>query len=129
SKILFFLVIFALKRVFSNDEIKELPTRYNIMLVLIPTGSIFIMNNIFMLGYQVNSIYKEFNSALAVFILLGMDFLIFYIYYKLTDDLLLRRKTVVYEQQLELCERHQEERELSILQMREINHNIKNNFV
>ena len=129
SKTFFLLIIFALKRVFTNDEIKELPTRYNIMLVFIPMGSIFIMNNIFMLEYQINGIYKNFNSVLTVFILLGMNFLIFYIYYKLTDDLLLRRKTVAYEQQLELCERHQEERELAILQMREIKHNIKNNFV
>lgn len=129
SKILFLLVIFALKKVFTNDEIKELPMKYSILLVLIPMGSIYIMNNIFMLGYQVNSIHEKLYSALAVFILLSMDILIFYIYYKLTDDLLLRRMTAVYEQQLELCERHQEERELSLLQMRDAKHNMKNNFV
>ena len=87
------------------------------------------MNNIFMLGYQINSIREKVYSALAVFILLSMDVLIFYIYYKLTDDLHLRRMTSVYEQQLELCERHQDERELSMLQMRETKHNIRNNFV
>ena len=129
SKILFLIVIFALRKVFTNDEIKDLPIRYSIMLVLIPTGSIYIMNNIFMLGYQINSIREKVYSALAVFILLSMDVLIFYIYYKLTDDLHLRRMTSVYEQQLELCERHQDERELSMLQMRETKHNIRNNFV
>lgn len=129
SKMFFLIVIFALKKVFTIDEIKELPLRYNILLVLIPMGSIYIMNNIFMLGYQVNSIHEKLYSALAVIILLSMDVLIFYIYYKLTDDLLLRRMTAVYEQQLELCERHQEERELSLLQMRDAKHNMKNNFV
>lgn len=129
SKLFFLIVIFALKKVFTNDEIKELPMRFSIMLVLIPMGSIYIMNNIFMLGYQVNSTHEKVYSALAVFILLSMDVLIFYIYYKLTDDLLLRRITAVYEQQLELCERHQEERELSFLQMRDAKHNMKNNFV
>ena len=39
------------------------------------------------------------------------------------DDLQLRRMTSVYEQQLELCERHQQERELSMLQLRDIKHN------
>lgn len=45
------------------------------------------------------------------------------------DDLQLRRMTSVYEQQLELCERHQQERELSMLQLRDIKHNMKNNLV
>lgn len=35
----------------------------------------------------------------------------------------------VYEQQLELCERHQQEREISILQLRDAKHNMKNNLV
>lgn len=129
SKILFLIVIFALKKVFTNDEIKELPMRYSIMLVLIPTGSIYIMNNIFMLGYRVNSTREKLYSALAVLLLLSMNVLIFYIYYKLADNLLLRRMTAVYEQQLELCERHQDERELSMLQMRETKHNMRNDFV
>lgn len=37
--------------------------------------------------------------------------------------------TLVYEQQLELCERHQQERELSMLQLRDIKHNMKNNLI
>lgn len=46
SKIFFNAVILALKKVFTDDDIKELPVRYSILLVLIPTGSIYIMNNI-----------------------------------------------------------------------------------
>ena len=55
--------------------------------------------------------------------------LVFYIYIKLADDLQLRRMTSVYEQQLDLCERHQQERELSILRLRDMRHNMKNNLV
>ena len=36
---------------------------------------------------------------------------------------------MVYEQQLDLCERHQKEIELSMLQMREVRHNMKNYFL
>lgn len=129
SKTFFLTVILALKKVFTNDDIKELPIRYSIMLVLIPTGSIYIMNNIFMLGFAVNNNRTRFNSAITVIILLGMNVLIFYIYMKLADDLCLRRMTSVYEQQLELCERHQQERELSVLQLRDVKHNMKNNLV
>lgn len=129
SKILFLVVIFALKKVFTDEEIKELPAKYSILLVLIPTGSIYIMNNIFMLGFTVDDDHASFNSAITAIILLGMNILIFYIYMKLADDLCLRRMTSIYEQQLELCERHQQEREISILQLRDAKHNMKNNLV
>ncbi len=44
SKLFFLIVIIALKKVFTDDEIKDLPVRYSIMLVLIPTGSIYIVS-------------------------------------------------------------------------------------
>lgn len=99
------------------------------MLVLIPIGSIYIMNNIFMLGYRLHSNRANIQSAVTAVILLGVNVLVFYIYIKLADDLQLRRMTSVYEQQLDLCERHQQERELSILQLRDVRHNMKNNLV
>lgn len=43
SKSFFLAVIIALKKVFTDDEIKELSVRYSIMLVLIPMGSIYII--------------------------------------------------------------------------------------
>ena len=129
SKIVFMIAITALKRVFTKDEIKELPVRYSFMLVLIPIGSIYIMNNIFMLGYRLHSNRANIQSAVTAVILLGVNVLVFYIYIKLADDLQLRRMTSVYEQQLDLCERHQQERELSILRLRDMRHNMKNNLV
>lgn len=129
SKSFFLMFMIALKKVFMDEEIKELPVKYGIMLVLIPTGSIYIMNNIFMLGYKVNTERAFFNSAITSIILLGMNILIFYIYIKLADDLRLRRMTSVYEKQLELCERHQQETEISTLQLRDVSHNMKNNLI
>lgn len=131
SKFLFFFVLIALKRVFTNEKVKELPARYSILLIFIPVGSIYIMNNIFMLGYKVNGNYNKGNiqSAIAVIILLCMNILIFYIYMKLADDLQLRRINSVYAQQLELCERHQNEMEISMIRMRDIRHNMRNNYV
>ena len=85
SKIFFNAVILALKKVFTDDDIKELPVRYSILLVLIPTGSIYIMNNIFMLGFANNNGRTRINSTFTVLILLGMNILIFYVYMKLRD--------------------------------------------
>ena len=129
SKIFYLMVIIALKNLFTDNDIKELSAKYSVMLVLIPTGSIYIMNNIFMLGIKANSNHMRFNSAITAIILLAMNILIFYIYMKMSDDLQLRRMTSVYEQQLELCERHQQEREISIMQLRDVRHNMKNNLI
>ena len=129
SKIFYLMVIIALKKLFTDNDIKELSAKYSVMLVLIPTGSIYIMNNIFMLGIKANSNHMRFNSAITAIILLAMNILIFYIYMKMSDDLQLRRMTSVYEQQLELCERHQQEREISIMQLRDVRHNMKNNLI
>ncbi len=131
SKLLFFIVLISLKRVFTNERIRELPAKYSILLIFISIGSIYIMNNIFMLGYKVNGNYGEGNiqSAVTVIILLCMNILVFYIYMKLADDLQLRRINSVYAQQLELCERHQSEMEISTLRMKDIRHNMRNNYV
>lgn len=129
SKILFYIVIAGLKKVFTDDEIKELPIKYSIMLAIIPIGSIYIMNDIFMLSYSINNRQTNLRSAITAVILLCLNVLIFYIYIKLADILQLRRMTSVYEQQLDLCERHQQEREVSMLQLRDAKHNMKNHLV
>ena len=62
-------------------------------------------------------------------VLLFLNVLIFYIYIKLADILYVRKKNLVYEQQLELCERHKEETEVSMLRVREVRHNMKNHLI
>lgn len=129
SKIILFLVLAALKIVFTNEEVVEIPVGHSILLILIPIGSIYIMNSIFLLAYKTKWEYAKVPSLVSIILLLLMNILVFYIYIKLADDLHIRRMNIVYEQQLDLCERHQEETELSILQIRDIRHNMKNNFI
>ena len=47
SKILFLVVIVALKKVFMKEEIQELSSKYSLLLIFIPLGSIYIMNAVF----------------------------------------------------------------------------------
>ncbi|MFR2338085.1 MAG: sensor histidine kinase [Mediterraneibacter gnavus] len=97
--------------------------------IFIPIGSIYIMNAVFVLADETQKGYAEIYSLVSVVILLLVNILIGYIYIKLADDQQIRRKNTVYEQQLELCERHQEETELAMLQMRDVKHNMKNNLI
>lgn len=129
SKTIFLLLILALRRVFTDDDIRELPASYSIMLVLIPIGSIYIVNEIFTMSSIIKNERIKFRSSFVVFILFLINILIFYIYLKLADELELRRENSVYEQQLTLCEQHQQEQELSMLHARDVRHNMKNTMV
>ena len=129
SKLLFLVVVAALKKVFMKEEVQELSGRYGIGLVFIPAGSIYIMNAVFVLADKTQKEYAEVYSLVSVVILLLVNVLIGYIYIKLAGEQQIRRKNTVYEQQLELCERHQEETELATLQMRDVKHNMRNNFI
>ena len=129
SKLFFLMFIFALKRTFANDRFRFGSTKYSIMLMFIPTGSICIMNKMFMLSQKLDSGHVGVHSALVAVILLGMNILIFYIYIKIAEDMQLKRMTAVYEKQLELCEQHLKEREIDTLHLRDVRHNMKNNLV
>ena len=129
SKLLFLIVIIALKKVLTNEEVMELPASRSILLIFIPIGSIYIMNAVFILASRTGWKKGETYSLVSVVILLLINVLVFYIYIKLAEDQQVRRRNMVYEQQLELCERHQEETELSMLRMRDVRHGMKNHFL
>lgn len=129
SKLFLFIVIIALRKVFTNEKIRELPPGHSILIILIPIGSIYIMNAVFMLSYKMKWEQEEMYSLVSVVILLFINVLIFYIYIKLADDLWVRRINMVYEHQLDLCERHQEETELAMLQMRDVRHSMRNHLL
>ena len=128
SKLLFLIVIVVLRKVITTTSM-ELPDFHNILLVFISAGSIYIMGAVFMLAYQSEWKYAETFSLISVAVLLFINVLIFYIYRKLADDLYVRQMNLVYEQQLELSERHQKEIELSMQQIRDVRHNMRNDFV
>lgn len=113
-------MIVALKKVFTNEKVRELPPKHSILLILILIGSMYIMNAVFILSYRTKWKAAKVHSLISAVILLFINILIFYVYIKLTDDLQVRHINMVYEQQLDLCERHQKETELSTLQMRDV---------
>lgn len=129
SKLFFFVVVVTLKKIFTKQEVQELSCRYSIGFIFIPTGSVYIMNAVFVLAHETEKEYAELYSIVSVVILLFVNVMVGYIYIKLADDLQVRRMNIVYKQQLELCERHQQEVELAALQMRDVKHNMRNNFI
>jgi hypothetical protein len=129
SKVLLMTVILALKKVFKSEKVIELSDKNSFLLVLIPVGSIYIMSVVFMLAYNISDKLAKIYSFIAVFVLLFINVLIFYVYIEFADILYVKKMNLLYERQLELCERHQEETEVSMLRVREVKHNMKNHFI
>lgn len=129
SKIIFFMAIQGLRKVFTDEKIMGLPLGHTMLIIFIPIGSIYIMNVVFMMAYRTEWEYVEIYSLVSGIILLVINVLVFYIYIKLADDLQVRRMNLVYEKQLDLCERHQEETEVSTLLVRDVRHGIRNHLI
>lgn len=128
SKTLFLFIILALKAFFSKEEIHELTVGYSITLMLIPTGSIFVINTIFRLSDKSYG-HPEAGSLMATIIILVLNISIFKLYLKLAENLRVKKENTIYEKQIELYEKHQNERELALLQLRNIRHEIKNYLI
>lgn len=128
SNTLFLCVIWALKVFFSKEEIHELTVGYSIILMLIPTGSIFVINTIFRLSNKSYG-HPESGSLVATIIILILNISIFKLYLKLAENLRVKKENTIYEKQIELYGKHQNEHELALLQLRNIRHEIKNYLI
>ena len=128
SQFLTIILIFYLKRFFQNDNIKNLSIKYNVMLLLIPTGSMYIVYNIFMLSVnlQIDNHAKE--SLTSMVLILLMNIVIFKLYLSLSKEKELQCFNTVYEQQLNLCNQHMKEKESVMMELRNARHDIKQHF-
>ena len=68
-------------------------------------------------------------SLIALVIILTINIIIFYLYVQLSKEMELKKYNVLYEQQLELCKRHIEEKEVSMLEFRNARHDMKQHFI
>lgn len=129
SKLLLLLLVESLKRFFGNENIKDLPHSYNMILVLIPLGSMFVVYTSFLMSassYRTSHVYWSFA---ALVIMLMINALVFTIYLRLSEDLELRQKNVVYKQEIDLYSKHIEEKENAMLEFRKARHDLKNQLI
>lgn len=128
SKLLTLLLIVGLKGFFKNENIRNLPKKYNMALLLIPIGSMFVVYNIFSLSFDVNN--KHIRSSLtSSLLILLINIVIFKLYLKLSKENELQKYNTIYEQQLELCNRHMREKETIMMDFRNARHDMKQHFI
>lgn len=129
SKVFLFVIVEALKRFFGNEKIKDLPHSYNMILVLIPLGSMFVVYTSFLMSANSLKPYSVLWSFASLVIMLFINVLIFTIYIKLSEDMELKQQNVVYKQEIEFYNRHIEEKENSMLEFRKARHDLKNQLI
>ena len=129
SKLFTLFLIICLKKFFQNENMRNLPNKYNITLLLIPVGSMFVVYNIFMLSIETNEKNHIRESLTSLIIILLINIIIFKLYLILSKEKELEKYNVVYEQQLELCTQHMREKENVMMEFRNARHDIKQHFI
>ena len=129
SKILALLLIIVLKKFFKNENIKHLANKYNIVFLMIPIGSMFIVYNIFILSCDINGNQHIKESLTSSLLILAMNIIVFKLYINLSKEKELQKYNTVYEQQLEICNQHMQEKENVMMNLRNARHDMKHHFI
>ena len=126
SKMCMLLLSVIINHCIKDNYYSEIPLLYFLSILLIPVSSIYVMHHIFLIA-AAHSEYEIF-SAVASFLLLVVNYVIFEVYDWISRDAELREQNRLYAQQLELCSQQAEERESLYLQIRRIRHDLKNHL-
>lgn len=129
SKLFTLFMIICLKKFFRNENVKNLSNKYNITLLLIPVGSMFVVYNTFMLSVDINKKVHIKESLTSLIIILLINIVIFKLYLVMSKEKELEKYNAVYEQQLELCTQHMREKENIMMDFRNARHDIKQHFI
>lgn len=126
SKMIMFIFAILLEHYLKQKSSLEIPFRLFLIMLMIPVGSIYIIHNVSRIANQYNT-YSLFAVILG-FLLLLINYVIFEIYEWVRQNVEMKEKNLLYEQQLELCSQQAEEREVKNLEIRKLRHDITNHM-
>lgn len=98
SKLFTLFMIICLKKFFQNENVKNLSNKYNITLLFIPIGSMFVVYNTFMLSVDINKKVHIKESLTSLIIILLINIVIFKLYLVMSKEKELEKYNAVYEQ-------------------------------
>lgn len=126
SKMCMLLFSVLLDRYAKEKQYTEIPLRYFILMLLVPTSSIYMMHNIFLMAAS-HVEYSLFSITVGLLLLL-VNYVIFTVYDRMGQAAELQNRNRLYEQQLDLCSHQAEEREGYYLELRRMRHDMKNHL-
>lgn len=126
SKAVLLIFIMCLRLKHSRNRVlHELPLKYHMSLIIILSGCIWVMNNIYNLSYKLYGDMIDKNSLLSIIIMLLVIGIVFKLYISLSNEIEIKRYNAVYEQQIDLYDRHMREKERTMHEFRKSRHDMK----
>lgn len=123
STIVKLMILICLKFINNVRLRRDIPIAYWCILFSIPIGSIYILNTLFFLCEMSKDNNKQLPALLSSVLILGINFLVFFFYEKISDRLEYKK------QQIELYKNHIKERKTASINIRNINHDINNHLI
>lgn len=126
SLMLMYLLAITAGHYVRRTEQRDIPFRYAVAVLTVPAGSACLMHNIFLITAQ----HEEYTSFAIIsgILLLLLIYMIFEVYDRMVDDAEAQEKNLLYEQELDLLNRHAQEREAYDMEMRRLRHDMKHHM-
>lgn len=124
SKIVMLVFVIITGNCLQQKSIMDISFRYMAFLFFVPAGSIYIMHNIFVICNESNE--ELVFSFVSGIMLLFINYVIFEFLAQNTEY---QKKTMLYEQHLELCNQQVKEREAQNAEVRMLRHDIKQHLI
>ncbi|MDW2799310.1 GHKL domain-containing protein [Clostridium boliviensis] len=127
SKIVMLVFAIVTGHCLQHKSTGDISFRYMAILLMVPAGSIYIMHNVFLISSTAeNELLFSFISGILMMLI---NYIIFEVFESLAANSEYQKKTLLYEQQLELCGRQAEEREIQNTQIRLLRHDMKQHLI
>ena len=123
------VIVKAIQHLFGNETFEKLPWTTNVKLMILPIGSMFLVNTLFNKELQLGKDSLELDVIICIISIFVLNFIVFYVYTKLCENLELKYKTSIYEKEFELMEQSMHERELIMDDFRRMRHDLKNQMI
>lgn len=127
SRGILLLFVRAIQRFLGNRGVCEFSWKDNGILLFLPIGSMFLIQNIFVAEYKLNLL--GWGGIASIFIVLVINVITFYMYDRLSENLELRHKNDIFEKEFELLDMQMKEKERFMLDFRRKRHDLKHQML
>lgn len=129
SKLLLLIIIRVIGVYVKSKKSIEIPIKYWIVMLMIPIFSLVVVIGIYTIVRYEQGTRVSFVFLITSVMMLFINFIIYIIYDKIMDGMVIERQNCLYEQQLNLCSKQVTEREEAMLDIRKIRHDMKNHLI
>ena len=126
SKIFMIIGMYFFSMFWKKTNMEFLSTKYFVMLLFIPIGSIIIAVNVFFID---NIEMNSFFSIIIYSILLLFNILILEMFSKLSENFLLEKENIIYLQQIDLIARNTQEQKSVMENFQREKHDLTNKLI